>query len=293
MEDTNRFPLVSIGLTTFNRPNHLVKAVNQLKHQTYKNLEIIISDDNPSESKNLISIKRFLNDPRIRYYKSEENKGMNLNFLSVLQRSKGIFFMWAADDDFWELDYIENCVEILLKYPTCVLVLSKVKFIDNDYNSRGRSEEDLHLFGLNEKYRFIKYFKNSQIHNVGFYGLYRSDILKKLYFPNCLSNDRLLLLELSLKGHFYQFDANGLYYNITGSSKSMESYMKAMKINSNLVKRAPHFAFNLLHFKAIFWKWENIGILKRINYACIFFTLIKNNGYLKKSLRQLIKVLSN
>ena len=287
MAVTYKKDIVSIGLTTFNRPKHLRKAVERLLSQTYAKIEILISDDNPESKENYEAIKDLLDDPRLTYHKKLKNEGMNLNFSSTLAWAKGEYFMWAADDDYWELDFVQNCVNELKKNKKAALCITSSSFIEADYSEVGLSKEDINTMGLSEMDRFKKYFRNSQIHNVGFYGVYRTELLKMAYLPNYLSNDRLVLLELSLKGEFIQLPMKGFYYNVSGGSKSIDSYLNAMKIKSKLIKYAPHLAFNLLHVYSILFCWSKINLVKRIILLGIYYNLIKENGYLKNSIKQI------
>jgi glycosyltransferase involved in cell wall biosynthesis len=104
-------PLVSIGIPAYNRPDGLKRTLECLTAQTYKNLEIIISD-NASPDANLIDIVNncFQNERRIKFYRQSQNIGAINNFNYVLKRAAGQYFMWAADDDEWDLTFIETCV---------------------------------------------------------------------------------------------------------------------------------------------------------------------------------------
>jgi glycosyltransferase involved in cell wall biosynthesis len=56
--------LVSVIIPTYNRPKYLKQAIESAVKQTYKNIEIIVSDDCSPESPQKI-VDSF-NDPRIR-----------------------------------------------------------------------------------------------------------------------------------------------------------------------------------------------------------------------------------
>lgn len=101
-------PLVSIGVPTFNRPAGLERALISLLQQTYKNIEIIISDNNSSDERVLDVIKKYSSeDSRIQYYRQNTNRGALANFQFVLKKATGKYFMWASDDDDRTLDCVE------------------------------------------------------------------------------------------------------------------------------------------------------------------------------------------
>lgn len=105
-------PLVSIGLPTYNRPELLMRALDSLLSQTHKNLEIIISDNASPDIRVEEVAKSYCNkDKRVQYIKRNENIGAIRNFWSVLSFCSGEYFMWAADDDEWENDFIEFCLK--------------------------------------------------------------------------------------------------------------------------------------------------------------------------------------
>src|SRR5581483_12411158 len=101
----NTDPLVSIGLPVYNG-KHLREALNSLQSQTYKNIEIIISDNASTDSTAKIC-RTYLRDSRIKYIRQKANIGAAKNFNFVLSKAKGEYFMWAAGDDVWNENYIK------------------------------------------------------------------------------------------------------------------------------------------------------------------------------------------
>ncbi len=64
------FPLVTIGIPTFNRADSYLKySLKSAVSQTYSNIEIIVSD-NASTDNTETFVKSF-NDPRIRYIQAK------------------------------------------------------------------------------------------------------------------------------------------------------------------------------------------------------------------------------
>ena len=101
----NRLPLVSVGIPTYNRPKDLRRTLECITGQTYKNLEIIVSDNcSPGPETEAIVREFMAKDARIQYFRQQENKGGEFNFKFVLGKATGEYFMWAADDDYFEHD---------------------------------------------------------------------------------------------------------------------------------------------------------------------------------------------
>ncbi len=125
--------LVSIGLPTYNRPIGLERSLNTLLNQTYHNLEIIISD-NCSE---IEDVQRFAEgvakvDERVRYFRQDRNIGPIDNFGFVLRQATGKYFMWAADDDFWDPKFVECLVEKLEQSPDAVSAFCNIEEINQE-----------------------------------------------------------------------------------------------------------------------------------------------------------------
>lgn len=56
----NRLPLVSVGIPTYNRPEGLRQTLECITRQTYKNLEIIVSDNCSLESETEAIVREFM-----------------------------------------------------------------------------------------------------------------------------------------------------------------------------------------------------------------------------------------
>ncbi len=115
-------PLVSIGLPTFNGAKTIVQAIKSVLRQSYRNIELVISD-NASEDDTEIICNRFCEiDDRIKYIRQSRNKGAILNFLETVEQASGSLFMWLGDDDCLDENYIYECVRVMIKNPEYSLV---------------------------------------------------------------------------------------------------------------------------------------------------------------------------
>lgn len=123
--------LVSIGIPAYNNPAGLKRTVECIRKQTYKNIEIIISEDG-SCNKEIDEIVEYYKkiDNRVKAYIHKENRGGFFNFGFVLSKSKGDYYMWASDDDEWDELYIEKCLQEL-KDKDFDMVFSHFNLISN------------------------------------------------------------------------------------------------------------------------------------------------------------------
>jgi glycosyltransferase domain-containing protein len=126
-------PLVSLGLPTYNRPDLLFRALNSLTKQTYKNIDIIVSDNASTDPRVKEIVDGFAkHDKRIRYFRQETNIGPSKNFFFVLKQSAANYFMWVADDDLREPWVVEKCVKALVENSKYAAVMTEVQYMDED-----------------------------------------------------------------------------------------------------------------------------------------------------------------
>jgi glycosyltransferase involved in cell wall biosynthesis len=132
--------LVSVIIPTYNRPNYLKQAIASAVAQTYKNIEIIVSDDcspeNPQEM-----IESFC-DPRIKFRRNAKNLGIAINVIEAFKLAQGEYVTSLNDDDIWNEDFLEKLVPPLEANPDLVLSFSDHYIIDSDGNIDDAATEE-------------------------------------------------------------------------------------------------------------------------------------------------------
>lgn len=113
------FPLVSIIIPTYNRAHMIREALNSVLNQTYKNLEIIVVDDNDPDSKARKDTEKemliFSRYSMIKYIRLSKNHGGAIARNKGAEIAKGEFICFLDDDDVYHNDKIQKQVEIFLK----------------------------------------------------------------------------------------------------------------------------------------------------------------------------------
>jgi O-antigen biosynthesis protein len=127
---TTNTPLVSIGVPIYNEEQYLRKTLESLNNQDYPNVEIIISDNASTDGTSQICQEFQYLNPNIVYSRAPVNCGAHLNGLSVLEKSRGKYFMFAAGHDLWDPTFISKAVQIMENDPDIILCYSKTIRID-------------------------------------------------------------------------------------------------------------------------------------------------------------------
>jgi glycosyltransferase involved in cell wall biosynthesis len=194
-------PLVSVGIPTYNRPDGLRRTLECITGQTFKNLEIIVSDNcSPGEETERVVREFMANDNRIQYYRQDVNRGSAFNFLFVLGRAKGEFFMWAADDDEWDPSFIFSLLSSFIEDLEVVVSMCSVKRVDDFYNTLDIVRFP-HILEKNYNQFQLAWFASSHDSITFFlYGLYRTEGIRKFSknLDNSFGKDMIIICELIL-----------------------------------------------------------------------------------------------
>ena len=125
-------PLVSVVFTSYNHQEFLQQALNSLINQTYKNIEIIIVDDNSSDGskdiletyKNIKNIKLHLLSKNTGSYVKASNYGANF--------ANGEYLIFAQCDDFSEPNQIQMLMDAFFLNENIGVVYSKSNLVDEN-----------------------------------------------------------------------------------------------------------------------------------------------------------------
>lgn len=198
----SRKPLVSIGLPVYNGEETIERAIDTLLGQTYRNLEIVISNNGSTDNTSAILRKYQGVNQRIKVFSTEVNRGSIWNFNKVFQESTGEYFMWASHDDYHENNFVVNCLNAMELDKECVLCAPMMQMTAAD------SEEVVWISCMDsfkDKKSLLARYRETLRHfpAVSIYGLYRRSALAKTgLFPRVVGGDLLLIQELSLYGNF-------------------------------------------------------------------------------------------
>jgi glycosyltransferase involved in cell wall biosynthesis len=197
-------PLVCIGLSLYNGDRFLEGVLDSFLNQTFRNFELIISDDCSTDRSELICRRYAAQDARIRYYRNQRNMGAGWNANRVYELATGKYFKQATQDAMIQPDFLRLCVDALEEDDSLVLAHGMTRVIDEGGRFVENYDERLRTSSADPVLRardlLLKGHGSCPIS-----GLMRLDVLHQLRPKGSYAHgDRVLLLQLGLRGRFYE-----------------------------------------------------------------------------------------
>ena len=114
--------LLSVVMPVYNAQNFLHKSVEAILAQSYKNIELILTDDGSSDKSGKICDDYAAADPRVKVY-HKENGGHSSAVNYGFERMSGKYVMVCDADDYYEPDAFEIAVKRMQRSPECDVVI--------------------------------------------------------------------------------------------------------------------------------------------------------------------------
>lgn len=198
----NKGPRVTIGLPVYQGERYIDEAISSIRAQTYRDLELIISDNGSTDETQAICRRHAAEDPRVFYHRSPVNRGASWNYNRLVDLARGELFKWASHDDVLMPEFIERCVQGLDGDPEAVLCHTGAVTID-EHSRRGRRwPPNPNAIAGPPARRFADMvLREGPCFPI--FGLMRLDVLKRTGLLGPFNgHDRPLLAEMALHGRF-------------------------------------------------------------------------------------------
>jgi glycosyltransferase involved in cell wall biosynthesis len=195
-------PRVSVTLPVYNGERYLSHAISSILGQTFRDFELIISDNASTDATEEICRGFAARDRRVRYVRQARNVGASPNFNICYRLASGEYFKWAAHDDFLEPEYLAACIEALDAEPDAVLCQSLVRLVDDqDRLIEVYRAVEPAAASPDPALRFAARMRNPRCLDI--WGVIRRSALEdSVLIGSYIGMDRALLLELALRGQF-------------------------------------------------------------------------------------------
>jgi glycosyltransferase involved in cell wall biosynthesis len=278
VKNNGNYPLVSVGVPTFNSGKRIVTALMSVLHQEYPNLEVIISDNCSSDNTQAVCTELCRDHPDLRYFRQKENIGLVPNFEFVLSQASGDLFMWIADDDSLEPGILQKYVDFLTRHPDYTLVSGQIRYWSED--GAVFDEKDFTMDDNSGDRRVIRFYSKVKYGAI-YYGLMPRETAKKVPLGNRMGEDWHFIAKVAYLGKIKNLDCIGYNKKLNGSSKNFKQYAKiigASWFSANFphiqiaidafseIMSSPIYGGRQTHSKVILALSSSAGIL--INFYC-------------------------
>ena len=138
--------MVTVYITNFNYSEYIEKSIRSVLSQTYKNIEIIIVDDNSTDRSKEI-LKKFIKHPKIKIIFNKKNLGLLKSSNIAIKASSAKYIMRLDADDFLNKKIVEVFIKKMIKKPNIAMVYSDYY----EVNSNGKKLGAIKQINLNSK----------------------------------------------------------------------------------------------------------------------------------------------
>ena len=222
-------PKVSVVVTSYNKEESVLRAINSILKQTYKNIEIIVIDDYSTDnSVDLLEQSKL----DFIFLKHLQNKGQNAALKTGFSIATGEYFAYLDSDDWWDPRFIEYSIigmEIKNQHSEVDFVFSfpkgnrSISLLENPSPSSVRIGYEIALsnLGLGRSGTFLMHRKC----------LAESELfpVEKIYSH---TQDNLMGLLLARKWKFRVLDMELLNTNVTANSLTFQYNMTAKSLEN-------------------------------------------------------------
>lgn len=105
--------MISVIIPTYNRENTIVRCIESVLNQTYKDIEVIVVDDKSTD--NTEKVVKAIEDKRVRLIKLEKNSGACVARNVGVENAKGKYIAFQDSDDEWIIDKLYKQLKYLEK----------------------------------------------------------------------------------------------------------------------------------------------------------------------------------
>ncbi|QQQ26808.1 glycosyltransferase family 2 protein [Chryseobacterium indoltheticum] len=289
-------PLVTISIPIFKCEKFIIRCLESVKNQTYKNLEIVLVNDcTPDDSMSLV--KNFMDanpDLTIKIIEHQENSGLSVVRNNGIKASTGKYLFFLDSDD----EITTDCIELLVKKAEktdAQIIIAQNRWI----NTFDNTTKDFGFPTITEK----KYYDNNlEIFSVYSKGgfpssswnkLFKRDFIvdNQIYFvPGLFAQDELWFFHLLLKTDTLAIidDITYLYY-LHGESvifnrkkKNFENYLTILEYLTKSYKEEKNSELKMLIKNKIILFKEMVLVMQ--------WKALKDKEYLKINISRMQKL---
>lgn len=169
--------LISIIIPVYNTEKYLVRCINSVLIQSYKNIEVILIDDGSTDNSYKICLGFSKLDKRIKVVK-QQNSGASMARNKGVNIAKGKYIGFVDSDDIIDKDMFKTLYDNLVKYDADLSICEVVRF-----NKEPNFNNSNNITLLNQKEALKILLEDKKICSYSVNKLCKKELIKDIKYP--------------------------------------------------------------------------------------------------------------
>lgn len=257
---------ISVVITTFNRYNYLINAIRSIEMQDYSNIEIIVVDDNSSDTE----YEKLYYHNEINYIKNKANLGASESRKIGYAVAKGEYIVFMDDDDYYtDPSFFSKSIEVFKQKSSkkiafvsgnADLLIEKNYLINkgNRLDFVGRIDNIKYLLGF--QFKYMKPYST-------FTSIFNKEIIDIIIPETSMFNDSTIYIKCLLYGDAWFLKEVIGIYRIHENNISKTIDLQFLIDNMSEKEKAANEFSRIAHIDNAYWLYEQF--LLTMNYYMI------------------------
>lgn len=250
-------PKVSVAIAIYNGSRFLREQIDSILNQTYRNLEVVVSDDGSDDDTQDILNDYATRDKRLRWSISKSKRGMVSNFSEAISLCKGDIIFLCDCDDVWHESKIEKHVKIYGNQ-NVHWVANKVVITDEKNNPTGYLTDTMPDYYEKSRQKILYYTWGSCI--IGCATSYRASILKNIWPADICApgHDSWIQMAISPANYYLLDEVLQTYRQHANNTVGLKAGNESLAIKNNMI-----------YLKSLVWN-NRVQLWKRFLFLIVF-----------------------
>lgn len=206
--------LISVIIPVYNTDNSIIRCINSLINQSYKEFEALFIDDGSTNGVDKVIKEYACSDSRIKYF-YKDNSGVSSTRNYGIEKSKGNYICFLDSDD----EYAENALErliYLIKQKNCDFVRANFYYSKDDSKKsrEGIKLEEQLIESGSKKELYIKKIIDGSISTFVWVLMIKKEFLTNIKFDENIDymEDKVFYFELFSCAKKFYISNEPIYY---------------------------------------------------------------------------------
>lgn len=208
-------PLVSVLVATYNQSGVVEETLQSIAKQSYKNIEIIISDDCSADGTQDILTRFAKNHPEVILFLQPKNLGITANYNFLAEKSRGKYVAIFSGDDVMLPEKIERQVNVLQSDDKSSFCHHAVTVLDYHSNVAGKVITRKYENNITSIHDVLRGFGIPGSMSV----MYRKSMVENPVWDSSIrvASDWLQIIKLTMAGRGLYLDESLCFYRQDGA----------------------------------------------------------------------------